>query len=90
MSLQVEMLEKSMAKLTIEVSAEEFEKAVEKAYLKNRGKMNIQGFRKGKAPRHIIEKMYGAEVFFEEAANIVIPEAYEKEAACEFTIPVGS
>lgn len=80
MSLQVEMLEKSMAKLTIEVSAEEFDKAVEKAYLKNRSKMNIQGFRKGKAPRHIIEKMYGAEIFFEDAANIVIPEAYEREA----------
>ncbi len=80
MSLQVEMLEKSMAKLTIEVSAEEFDKAVEKAYLKNRSKMNIQGFRKGKAPRHIIEKMYGAEIFFEDAANIIIPEAYEKEA----------
>jgi len=80
MSLQVEMLEKGMAKLTIEVSADEFEKAVEKVYLKNKGRMNIQGFRKGKAPRHIIEKMYGSEVFFEDAANMIIPEAYEKEA----------
>ena len=80
MSLQVEMLEKGMAKLTIEVSADEFEKAVEKVYLKNRGRMNVQGFRKGKAPRHIIEKMYGAEIFFEDAANMIIPEAYEKEA----------
>ena len=66
MSLQVEMLEKGMAKLTIEVSADEFEKAVDKVYKKNRSKMNIQGFRRGKAPRHIIEKMYGAEVFFED------------------------
>ena len=80
MSLQVEMLEKGMAKLTIEVSADEFEKAVEKVYLKNRGRMNVQGFRKGKAPRHIIEKMYGSEIFFEDAANMIIPEAYEKEA----------
>ena len=87
MSLQVEMLEKGMAKLTIEVSADEFEKAVDKVYKKNRSKMNIQGFRRGKAPRHIIEKMYGAEVFFEDAANMVIPEAYEKEAmACDVDI----
>ena len=87
MSLQVEMLEKGMAKLTIEVSAEEFEKAVDKVYLKNKGRMNIQGFRKGKAPRHVIEKMYGAEVFFEDAANMIIPEAYEKEAMdCDIDI----
>ena len=87
MSLQVEMLEKGMAKLTIEVSAEEFEKAVDKVYLKNKGRMNIQGFRKGKAPRHIIEKMYGSEVFFEDAANMIIPEAYEKEAMdCDIEI----
>ena len=81
MSLQVEKLEKNMAKLTIEVSAEEFEKAVQKAYLKNKGKINVQGFRKGKAPRNIIEKMYGPEVFFEDAANDLIPEAYEEELA---------
>ena len=79
MSLQVEKLEKNMAKLTIEVSAEEFEKAVEKAYQKNKGKINIQGFRKGKAPRQMIEKMYGAGVFFEDAANIIIPQAYSAE-----------
>lgn len=87
MSLQVEMLEKGMAKLTIEVSAEEFEKAVDKVYLKNKGRMNIQGFRKGKAPRHMIEKMYGAEIFFEDAANMIIPEAYEREAMdCDIDI----
>ena len=79
MSLQVEVLEKNMAKLTIEVSAEDFEKAIEKAYQKNRGKINIAGFRKGKAPRKMIEKMYGKGVFLEDAANEIIPEAYTKE-----------
>lgn len=78
MSLQVEKLEKNMAKLTIEASAEEFEAAIEKAYQENKSKMNIQGFRKGKAPRKIIEKMYGAGVFYEEAANVIIPDAYAK------------
>lgn len=80
MSLQVEKLEKNMAKLTIEASAEEFDSAIEKAYLKNRNKINIQGFRKGKAPRAIIEKMYGPSIFYEDAANEIIPEAYEKAA----------
>ncbi|MDF2537901.1 MAG: tig [Herbinix sp.] len=80
MSLQVEKLEKNMAKLTIEASAEEFESALQKAYLKNRDKINVQGFRKGKAPRAIIEKMYGASIFYEDAANELIPEAYEKAA----------
>lgn len=78
MSLQVEKLEKNMAKLTIEVSAEEFEKAVEGAFKKNKNKISIPGFRKGKAPRKMIEQMYGKEVFFEDAANALIPEAYEK------------
>ena len=81
MSLQVEKLEKNMAKLTIEVSAEEFDAAIEKAYQKNKGKINIQGFRKGKAPRQMIEKMYGVGVFYEDAANIIIPEAYSKEVS---------
>lgn len=80
MSLQVENLEKSMAKLTIEVTAEEFEMAMEKAFQKNKGKINVQGFRKGKAPRKIIEKMYGPGVFYEDAANGIIPEAYDKAA----------
>jgi len=80
MSCKVENLEKNMAKLTIEVSAEEFEKACEKAYQKNKNKINVQGFRKGKAPRNVIEKMYGAGVFFEDAANEIIPDAYEAAA----------
>ena len=78
MSLKVEKLENSMAKLTIEVSAEELDKAIEKAYQKNKSKIAIPGFRKGKAPRAIIEKMYGKEVFYEDAANEIIPEAYDK------------
>ena len=72
-----EKIEKSQVALTIEVSAAEFEAAIEKAYLKMRKKINVQGFRPGKAPRKMIEKMYGAEVFFEEAINIAFPEAYE-------------
>ncbi len=78
MSLQVEKLEHNMAKLTIEASAEDFEKAVQNAYLKNRAKISIPGFRKGKAPRQIIEKMYGVGVFYEDAANELIPQAYRE------------
>ena len=78
MSVQVENLEKNMAKLTIEVSAEEFEKAVQNAYLRSRGKITIPGFRKGKAPRVMIEKMYGAGIFFEDAANALIQAEYPK------------
>lgn len=78
MSLQVEKLEKNMAKLTIEVSAEELEKALESAYQKNKNKMSIPGFRKGKVPRKMIEQMYGPAVFYEDAANELIPDAYEK------------
>ncbi len=77
MSVQIEKLEKKMAKLTIEVPAEEFEAAIEKAYQKAKGRIALPGFRKGKAPRKMIEKMYGAGVFYEDAANIVIPEAYD-------------
>lgn len=78
MSVQVEKLEKSMVKLTIEVPAEEFDAATDRAYNKNKGKIAIQGFRKGKAPRAIIEKMYGPAVFYEDAANDIIPDAYTK------------
>ena len=80
MSVQVEKQEKNMAKLTIEVSAEEFGAALEKAYQKDKKKINVPGFRKGKAPRKMIEKMYGAGIFYEDAANIVIPEAYAAAA----------
>ena len=80
MSVQVEKLEKNMAKLTIEVSADEFEAALEKAYNKNKGKITLPGFRKGKAPRKMIEKMYGAGIFYEDAANEIIPGAYAKAA----------
>ena len=81
MSFKVEDLEKkNMKKLTIEVSAEEFETAMEKAYQKNKGKINVQGFRKGKAPKDLIEKMYGPSVFYEEAANLIIPDAYAAAA----------
>ena len=78
MSLQVEKLEGNMAKLTIEASAEDFEKALDTAYQKNKGKITLPGFRKGKAPRAMIEKMYGKEVFYEDAANALIPSAYAK------------
>lgn len=78
MSLQVEKLEHNMAKLTIEVEASELDKAIEKAYQKNKSRFNIPGFRKGKAPLNLIAKMYGVEVFFEEAANTLINDAYDK------------
>ena len=78
MSLQIEKLEKNMAKLTIEASAEELDKAIEAAYKKNKNSISIPGFRKGKAPRKMIEQMYGKEVFYEDAANTLIPPEYEK------------
>ena len=78
MSVQVEKLEHNMAKLTIEVSAEELEKALQGAYNKQKKNISIPGFRKGKVPRQMIEKMYGPEVFYDDAANQLIPEAYGK------------
>lgn len=78
MSLQVEKLEKNMAKLTVEVSAEDLEKAIEKSYQKQKKQISIPGFRKGKVPRQMVEKMYGKEVFYEDAANELIPDAYDK------------
>ena len=87
MSLQLEKLEKNMAKLTIEVPAEEFEKAIQEAYQKDKNRITLPGFRKGKAPRKMIEKMYGAGVFYEDAANILIPRAYDEALKeCEETI----
>ena len=78
MSVQVEKLEKNMAKLTIEVSAEEFENAIKGAYQKQKNKISIPGFRKGKVPQAMVEKMYGVGIFYEDAANALIPEHYSK------------
>ncbi len=78
MSVQVENLEKNMVKLTIEVSADELEKALQAAYMKEKSKISIPGFRKGKVPRMMIEKMYGPEIFFEDAANMLITQEYPK------------
>ena len=76
MNVQVENLEKNMAKLTVEVPAEELEKALQAAYMKEKNKISVPGFRKGKVPRKMIEKMYGAAIFYEEAANILIQDNY--------------
>lgn len=89
MSFKVETLEKNMAKLTIEVEAEKVEKAIQKAYTKQRGKFNVPGFRKGKVPRNLIEKMYGVQVFYEDAVNDMIPTAYT-EAATESGLEIVS
>ena len=78
MSVQVEKLENNMAKLTIEVPAEELEAAIEKVYQKQKKSISVPGFRKGKVPRQMVEKMYGKAVFYEDAANEIIPSAYEK------------
>ena len=87
MSLQVEKMEKNMAKLTIEVSAEDVEKAMQSAYQKAKGRISIPGFRKGKAPRKMIEQMYGKGVFLEDAVNALIPEHYSKALGeCELEI----
>ena len=81
MSFTVEVMEeKNMMKLVIETTAEEFEKGLNEAYNKNKNKITIPGFRKGKAPRKMIEKLYGAEIFYEDAANAIIPEAYAQAA----------
>ncbi len=80
MSVKVETLEKNMAKLVIEVPAEELEKALQAAYNKNKKNISIPGFRKGKVPRQMVEKMYGPGFFYEDAANMLIPVEYEKAA----------
>ena len=89
MSSTVEKLEKNMAKITIEASAEDFQKAIVKAYNKNKSKMSVPGFRKGKVPQAMIEKVYGAEVFYEDAANALMPTAYA-EAAKESGLDIVS
>ena len=94
MSLQVEKLEKNTAKLTIEVPAEKFDAAVKNAYNKSKSRFNIPGVRKGKAPFEMIKKMYGAGVFFEDAANEVIDESYPDAAKAvsytHLTLPTTS
>lgn len=87
MSLQVEKLENNMAKLTIEVPADDLEKALQSAYMKQKNKIAMPGFRKGKVPRQMIEKMYGSEIFYDDAANALIPKAYsEAYEECELEI----
>jgi len=91
MKVTVEKLEKSMAKLTIEVSAEDFDKAIDKVYLKERKRMSIPGFRRGKAPRKLIEKMYGDGIFLEEAINDTINSTYPEAAQnCEISSEISS
>lgn len=89
MSVQIENLAKSMAKLTVEVSAEAFEKALQSAYMRQRKSITVPGFRKGKVPRAIIEKMYGAGIFYEDAANELLPSAYD-DAAQESGLEITS
>jgi trigger factor len=88
--MQVEKLEKNMAKLTIEVDAAKVNDAIKKAYDKNKGKMSVPGFRKGKVPQAMIEKMYGPEVFYEDAANFLIPDAYAEEVEAAEDLEVVS
>ncbi|HAB94449.1 MAG TPA: trigger factor [Lachnospiraceae bacterium] len=91
MSVTVEKLEKSMAKLTIEVSAKDFDKAIDQVYQKQKGRINVPGFRKGKTPRKIIEKMYGTGIFLEDAINNTINSTYPEEAAnCEISDEISS
>ena len=80
MSTTVEKLEHNMVKLTVEVSAEDFDKAIEKAYQKNKNRISVPGFRKGHAPLQMIERMYGVGIFYEDAANLCIQETYPKES----------
>ena len=91
MNVTVEKLEKSMAKLTIEVSAEDFDKAIDKVYIRERKRVNIPGFRRGKAPRKLIEKMYGAGIFLEDAINDTINSTYPEAAQnCEISSEISS
>ena len=89
MSVKVDMLEGNIAKLTVEVSPDRLEEELEKAYQKNKNNISMQGFRKGKVPRALVEKMYGPEVFFDDAANAIIPQAYE-DAAKESELDIVS
>jgi len=90
MKSKVENVEKNVVKLTIEEDAERFNESLKKAYLKTRGRFSIPGFRKGKAPMDLIEKYYGENVFYEEALNIIFPEAYEAAVREHGIVPVDS
>ena len=86
MAFKCEEVEKNLVKLSFEVSAEEFDKAIDRAYNKNKGKFNVPGFRKGKAPKQVVYKMYGKTAFYDEALNDLLPDAYEaalKESGLE-------
>ena len=76
MSVVVEDLGKNMAKMTVTVSADKLEQAINKAYNKQKGSISLPGFRKGKVPRYLVEKTYGVEVFYEDAANILLQQEY--------------
>lgn len=78
MAVKSEQVEKNLVKLTFEVSAEKFEEGMQKAYVKNVKKINIPGFRKGKAPRAMIEKYYSPSIFYDDAINFVLPAAYDE------------
>ena len=89
MKSKVENIEKNVVKLTIELEAEAFGESLKKAYQKEKGRYNVQGFRKGKAPMYLIERQYGQGVFYEEAFNIAVPELYEKALADNNIEPVS-
>lgn len=89
MNVKVDILEGNIAKLTVEVEADKLEEELEKAYQKNKNSISMQGFRKGKVPRALVEKMYGPEVFYDDAANAIIPQAYE-EAMTESELDIVS
>ena len=91
MNVSVEKLDNSMAKLTIEISAADFDKEIEKVYKKERGRLNVPGFRKGKAPRRMLEKMFGVGIFLEDAVNNTINGTYTEAAqSCEISDEISS
>ena len=77
MAVKTEQVEKNLVKVVFEVSAEDFDAAIKKVYNKNKAKYNVPGFRKGKAPQAVVEKMYTAAIFYDDAINLVLPDAYE-------------
>ncbi|MDD2562172.1 MAG: trigger factor, partial [Eubacteriales bacterium] len=88
MNYQVEKVNSNQKKITFEIPAEAFDEAMQKAYLKTRGRINVPGFRKGKAPRKLIENMYGEGVFYDEAFDLIFPDAYSEAVKAEDLFPV--